>query len=168
MPIKWIILKYHKNLQILLKLTFKTLLKLHLLPHRLCHCWLPLLEGASLLEALQHAFHLSQTTATAASLHRQRHKISWSQINLYSKSTRKQGKPYLWKLQPLLFVLWAGLSDKHQWSVPTWLHSCPAESQSVDFLHPGGSKKMAMLSSCWQTTANDICHSMIHYLLQSN
>ena len=51
-------------------------MKLNLPLYRLCHYWLPVVEDASLLEASQHVFHLLQTTATAASLQRQRCEIN--------------------------------------------------------------------------------------------
>lgn len=47
---------------------------LNLLLYKRYHCWLPVLEGASLLEASQHASHLSQTKAAVASLQRRSHK----------------------------------------------------------------------------------------------
>lgn len=53
--------------------------KLHLLLYKQCHCWLPVLAGASLLEASQHASHLSRTKAAVASLQRRRHKNPFQQ-----------------------------------------------------------------------------------------
>lgn len=62
---------------------------------RLCHYWLPVLEDASLSEASQHVFHLSQTTATAASLQRQRHEVSSNQLKLYRQTVKIKVKLYL-------------------------------------------------------------------------
>lgn len=56
-------------------------MKLHSLLCKLCHYWPPVLEDASLLEASQHVFHLSRTTATAASLQTQRTEISSNRRN---------------------------------------------------------------------------------------
>lgn len=52
---------------------------LHLLLYKRCHYWLPVLAGASLLEASQHASHLSRTKAAVASLQRRRHKNPFQQ-----------------------------------------------------------------------------------------
>lgn len=130
----WIHSKSNKSIFALLVRSIRP----HLLLCRLCHYWLHVLEDASLLEASQHVFHLSQTTATVASLRRKRHQTSSDQLKLYRQGIKmklNQGV-YLWKWLPPQSVLWAGLSDKRQWSAPTWRRSCPAESQSVDSLHP--------------------------------
>lgn len=73
---------------------------------------------------------------------------------LYSQSKCRQNKLYLWKWLPLLSALWAGLSDKHQWSAPTWPRSCPTKSQSVGFLHPGITRRMRSLRCHTQTLSN--------------
>lgn len=73
---------------------------------------------------------------------------TWSHLKpnetMHTHSQWKQNRLYLWKWQPPLFVLWAGLSDRRQWSVPTWRRSCPTESRSVDFPHPGGAKRVSV------------------------
>lgn len=67
-------------------------MNLHLPLCRLCHYWLHVLEDANLSEASQHVFHLSQTTATAASLQRQRHETSSNQLKLHRKTVKMKIK----------------------------------------------------------------------------
>lgn len=62
---------------------------------RLRHCWLPGLEDASLLEASQRVFHLSQTTVNVASLQKQSLEIIPKQIKWYTRRAKTKKALYL-------------------------------------------------------------------------
>lgn len=138
-------------------------MKLHSPLCKLCHYWLPVLEDASLSEASQHVFHLSRTTATAASLQTQRTEISSNQQNFTGR--RHENKTVCTFKSGYLPCLCFG-----QAFLTSVSGQCQRDTTAAQ-------QKANLLTSCilrdqrrwtksgshWQTLTNSICHIMINY-----